>query len=298
MKYLIYCGLALSLVSCNGNKKTSEKDTMMMDSTSIKDSSMKTSMDKMADTPDMMDMGMMEKDILGKMVSEKGGISIYEFNNKNEFPDAMLMMNKPDSKMPADKDNKVMFRFGVKNYELGMQTPNKSAAECCNNSNKGQHIHLILNDKPYKPLYTTDFDTTLLPGHYVALAFVSSSYHESIKGKDAYKLSQFNVGAAKGTDADLKAPHLFYSRPKGTYKGKDTKNILLDFYLVNTELSANGNKVMATINGNEFTLDRWDGYIIKGLPMGKSTIKLKLVDKSGKMIAGPYNEVSREITLE
>ena len=40
---------------------------------------------------------------------------------------------------------------------------------------------------------------------------------------------------------------LFYSRPKAEYAGKDAKIILLDFYLVNTELSKDGNKVKAYV---------------------------------------------------
>ena len=47
---------------------------------------------------------------------------------------------------------------------------------------------------------------------------------------------------------DLTNEFLFYSRPKGTYKGNDTKKLLLDFYLVNTDISPTGNKVKATIN--------------------------------------------------
>ena len=103
---------------------------------------------------------------------------------------------------------------------------------------------------------------------------------------------------AERMNFDLKAPHMFYSRPKGEYVGKDTEKIMLDFYLVNTDLSTTGNKVRATINGTEFMLDRWLPYIIEGLPMGEVTIKLELLDNNGAVLPGPYNTVERKITLK
>ncbi|MDZ7849205.1 MAG: hypothetical protein U5L96_22175 [Owenweeksia sp.] len=45
---------------------------------------------------------------------------------------------------------------------------------------------------------------------------------------------------------DLSQPMLFYSRPKGTYSGESAKRVLLDFYLHNTKLSADGYSVMVT----------------------------------------------------
>jgi hypothetical protein len=97
---------------------------------------------------------------------------------------------------------------------------------------------------------------------------------------------------------DLKGQHMFYSRPKGEYVGNDTKKIMLDFYLINTNLSPEGNKVRATINGTEFMLDRWLPYSIEGLPMGQTKIKLELLNSAGNVIPGPYNTVERTITLK
>ena len=166
------------------------------------------------------------------------------------------------------------------------------------NSEKGQHIHLILNNNPYDALYETNYQKELEEGHYVELSFLSRSYHESIKNPDAYVLRQFTVGNAENKNVDLNAPHMFYSRPKGEYTGKDTEKIMLDFYLVNTELSENGNKVRATINGQEFMINEWKPYYISGLPMGENTIKLELLDANGNLVQSPFNPVTRTITLK
>ncbi len=129
------------------------------------------------------------------------------------------------------------------------------------------------------------------------MSFLSRSYHESIKRPEAKVLHQFNVGNVKDS-TDLNGPLLFYSRPKGDYIGeKDTKKIMLDFYLVNTDLKSDGNRVRATINGTDFLIDRWQPYLMEGLAMGENSIKLELIDKNGKPIPGPYNSVERKIKL-
>ena len=111
------------------------------------------------------------------------------------------------------------------------------------------------------------------------------------------ELGYMIVGIVEAEGADLEAPHLFYSRPKGTYKGADTEKVMLDFYLLNTTLSAEGNKVKATINGQEFTIDTWQPHFVEGLPMGENSFKLELVDKDGNYIEGPFNRVERTVTL-
>jgi hypothetical protein len=90
---------------------------------------------------------------------------------------------------------------------------------------------------------------------------------------------------------------MFYSRPKGAYTGADIQKVMLDFYLVNTELSEAGYKVKATINGTEFLLDKWVPYAMEGLPEGNLTIELALLDPSGAVVPSPFNPVSRTVTL-
>lgn len=230
------------------------------------------------------------------LVLQKNGITLTEVEESTQFSKATLRVKNPVNKAKI-ADGKVRFSYTVENYQLGNQTPDADAKHCANSA-KGQHIHLILNNAPYSAYYTPEFEQTLQDGHYVALSFLSRSYHESIKIKSAYTLTQFSVGASTENDVDLTKPMLFYSRPKGTYTGvKEIKKLLLDFYLVNTTLSEKGNSVRATINGTEFILTKWAPYIIEGLPMGKNKIKLELLDKSGKLIEGKFND-SGERTFE
>lgn len=227
-------------------------------------------------------------------VMEKNGLKVYPKTNSPNFENATLSTTAP-SNGASVKAGKVKFTYDITNYELGVQTDN---ADGLANSADGQHIHAILNNQPYMAKYKPEFTTELEKGHYVLLSFLSRSYHESVKNENAYDIIQFAVGDGETEQADLTAPHMFYSRPKGTYVGDDTKKLLLDWYLVNCNLSPDGHKVKATINGTEFTFDKWQPYIVEGLPMGDVSIKLELLDADGNLVESPFNPVERTVTLK
>ena len=77
-----------------------------------------------------------------------------------------------------------------------------------------------------------------------------------------------------------------------------TKKLLLDFYLINTNLSSKGNKVRATINDTVFIIDEWVSYYIEGLPKGEVSVKLELINSEGNLIQTPYNPSTRKIILK
>ena len=185
------------------------------------------------------------------------------------------------------------FSFAVENYELGIQTSNEVNFKLAN-SEKGQHIHFIINNAPYSAHYSKNFSKKLEEGNNVLLAFLSRSYHESVKNINAYYFEQIG----NGFKIDMDKEFLFYSRPKGVYKGIDTKKLLLDFYLINTSISPNGNKVRATIQNKEFIIDEWAPYYIEGLPKGEIQIKLELINSEGVLIDSPFNPSLRTVTLE
>ncbi len=189
-------------------------------------------------------------------------------------------------------ENDYTFSFDVSDYSLGMQSI-KDFDYTLANSKKGQHIHFIVNNGPYSAHYSESFTKKLDEKNNIILAFLSRSYHESVKNPNAYVLTQ--TGNEK---IDLTDEFLFYSRPKGTYKGVDTEKLLLDFYLVNTNLSSTGNKVKATIQDTEFIIEEWAPYYIEGLPKGEIKIKLELIDASGNLIDSPFNPSNRTVILE
>ncbi len=212
------------------------------------------------------------------------------------YEDASLNLSSVDITESEEGFN-AKFDFDVANYELGVQTEGADTRGI-SNSGKGQHIHFIANNGPYSAHYAPDFDKPMEAGNYVLVAFLSRSFHESVKNPDAFWVDVVTVGETEETsDIDFSAQHMFYSRPKGTYSGADTKKVMLDFYLLNTTLSENGNKVRATINGEEFLITEWKPMYINNAPLGELKIKLELIDSLGNLIPGPFNSVERTVTL-
>ena len=216
-------------------------------------------------------------------------ISLTKVEGSPLYEDAKLTLNNNF----YETEDGYSFSFALENYKLGVQTLNDFEYQLANSA-KGQHIHFIINNGPYFAKYSGDFVQELEPGNNVVLAFLSRSYHESVKNENAYYLNQIGNGDKK----DLSKELLFYSRPKGVYKGEDTDRVLLDFYLINTQIGPEGNKVRATIQDSEFIIDEWAPYYIEGLPKGKISIKLELINSKGDLIESPFNTSLRTVTIE
>ncbi len=181
-------------------------------------------------------------------------------------------------------------------YTLGRQTDDAESVMCAN-SDKGQHIHLIIDNEPYIAQYTPTFDQPMADGDHYLLTFLSRSYHESIKTDQAHRAVMASVSNGSfGNPQPISDPMLFYSRPKGTYTGtKETENVMLDFYPVNAPLGSEY-QVKASINGKEFMIEEWKPYFIEGLPMGENSVTLTLM-KGDSVVQAPLNPVVRTFTL-
>jgi hypothetical protein len=181
--------------------------------------------------------------------------------------------------------------------------------------NKGQHIHVILDNEPYE----ADYDPTkpfspdngkfnnLAPGTHTLRAFPGREWHESIKQADgAFDMVVFNVGKATVTNIDKKAPLLTYSRPKGENRFKeDPRGLMLDFYVSNANIGINDYKVKYTLNGKDSrVLTSWQPVWWKWEELGPGdyTILLELLDKDNKPVPFKvgnmdYNRTERKFKI-
>jgi len=192
-----------------------------------------------------------------------------------------------------------VFDFDVADgdYKLGVQTEDADSKMCAN-SGKGQHIHLIVDNAPYAAKYTDEFDYEIEDGEHYLLAFLSRSYHESIKTDKAHVVKKVTIKDNSIVEAaPIMESMLFYSRPKGTYTGKkETEKVMLDFYPINANIGTT-QKIIATINGEEHEITKWQPYYVTGLPLGENKITLSLVNMDGNKLSAPYNPVTRTFTL-
>jgi hypothetical protein len=181
---------------------------------------------------------------------------------------------------------------------------------------KAQHIHVIIDNKPYYPIFdeTKPFTIgdvikgdTLAEGQHILVAFPSRPNHESVKTKGAMAVTEFYVGKGKDHPVDLKKPMLVASRPKGDYTGAMASHVLVDFQLLNESDKTFGDgkdHVHLTVTGQGITTPLeadvtriGTPYYLDALQTGSYTVKLDLLDGHNAPIPGPLNSATRTITV-
>lgn len=178
----------------------------------------------------------------------------------------------------------------------------------------GPHVHLILDNKPYKPVYDPKTPVKLgelvpagesiAEGEHLIVAFPSRMNHESVKAPGALAMVHFWVGKKGKSDWKAKDPMLVYSRPKGTYNASKADHVLVDWYLANAELGEGKFSVKANVSGpgiegdgRSLKITEWKPYVLENLRNGDYKIALELDDKDGKAVPGAWNSTTRTITI-
>jgi hypothetical protein len=214
-------------------------------------------------------------------------------------PSAKILTPKKDEVIPGDKASDYAVKLDVKNWQT---------------AKGGTHVHLILDNKPYMPIYDAKAPVrlsdlaaggTLEEGQHVLVAFPSRANHESVKTKDAVSIIEFYVGKKGDRKTDTKKPMLISSRPKGDYKGDWGNHVLVDFQLANDTLAEGKDHVNVNVTGpgieKELTakVEKFGTpYYLDNLQDGTYTVKLELADKDNHTLPGPWNTSSRTITVD
>ncbi|MFO0667970.1 MAG: hypothetical protein U0174_28725 [Polyangiaceae bacterium] len=201
--------------------------------------------------------------------------------------------------IPADKAPDFAIKLDVKNW----QTATGSS-----------HVHLILDNKPYKAIYDTKAPIklgelaggeALSEGQHVLVAFPSRANHESVKTKGAFTMLEFFVGRKGDSKTETKKPMLVYSRPKGEYKGENGSHVLIDFQLANVTLAEGKENVTVAVTGPGISGELTQKVTSFGAPLyldnlrtGSYSLKLELVGADGKVLPGPWNSTTRTIKID
>lgn len=221
-----------------------------------------------------------------------------------DYPNAKTQIISPrEGQVLPNANDSVLVVLNVSGMEIATPTPGDSLRGI-NYSKEGQHIHIIIDDKPYMANYKNGqpFNVGVLsPGAHTIRSFPSRSWHESVKSSGAFATRTFYVGAKPANDstvAEFKRPFITYSRPKGHYPASDSV-ILLDFYATNMTLADTSYRVKVTIDGKEIAaLSEWRPYHIRGLGKGEHTVALQLIDSKGQAVPGRFNNASQKITIQ
>jgi hypothetical protein len=196
-------------------------------------------------------------------------------------------------------DNTVSVKFNVK--DLPLYKDQKLGL--------GPHLHVFLDNEPYQAVYDVSQPVVfkdLAPGTHTIRALAGRPWHESFKNDGAYAQVTFHVFTkTPNNNPDPKLPLLTYSRPQATYGAEP---ILLDFFLTNAPLHLVAQeddkddvadwRVKVTVNGDSFTVDRWQPIYLKGFKPGKNWVQLEYVDDKGNPVNNVYNNTARVFNYE
>ncbi|WP_310489406.1 hypothetical protein, partial [Chamaesiphon sp. VAR_69_metabat_338] len=206
-------------------------------------------------------------------------------------PQVQIVSPTPDEVLT---DDRVTVKFKVtdltlfKHPELGL----------------GNHLHVILDDETVRGV--ADLDRPLVfenlaAGTHTLRVFAARPWHESFKNDGAFDLVTFHVLTKTATNnPNPHQPLLTYSRPAGTYGAEP---ILLDYYLTNVPDPTNAResaawRIRATVNDQQFILDRWAPVYLQGFKPGKNWVRLELLDARGNPIPNVYNDNLRIVTYD
>ncbi|NER80663.1 MAG: hypothetical protein F6K42_14050 [Leptolyngbya sp. SIO1D8] len=162
----------------------------------------------------------------------------------------------------------------------------------------GPHLHLLLDDQPYQPVYDADVPITFTdvsPGTHTLRVFATRPWDESFKNDGAYDQVTFSIlTESPHNNPDNNQILLTYGQPQGIY---GVEPIMLDFYLTNAPLHMVSEtdetiidwRIRCTVNGESFVFDRWQPIYLKGFQPGKNWVKLEIIDSNGDLVDNAFN---------
>ena len=212
--------------------------------------------------------------------------------------------------------NPVRVQFRLMGFNIGTNSDFERSHEIFNDP-QGQSLLIFIDNHHPIEVYRSTVDSLdnnnlfydlkltkrvpfyLKEGMHVIRTFPDRSYGESLKGAGCYSAGIFYIGSQiDNLEVDLNGPYLTYNEPLETLRYHSDKPILLDFYLSNIQLSRDGYKVKVIIdNGIVRNLIHWVPYYIYGLPAGKHTIRLQLINEKNKQVTGLFNDITRTIIV-
>ncbi|MFD2034917.1 hypothetical protein ACFSKL_08955 [Belliella marina] len=210
-------------------------------------------------------------------------ISFYFYEEKNDYPDAILEMFSPLGNQ-VFKPGKVPFEFNVKNYPYGEGL-------------SGFQLKLILNSSDPIGYNMPIFQKELKEGTYRSIAYLVDQEGLMLKEFGNYVDRDFRVGDTSPFPYS-EEPYIAVNLPtdKQTYTSEE--EVTIDFLVLGGDLKKDNLKVIISIDDINYEVGQVTPVRIANLPKGEHFLSIRLVHKDGKELEGPFSTVRKSVVIQ
>ena len=208
---------------------------------------------------------------------------------------ARLSLRAPRKPVPLTETPTVTIR--VQGFALGKPTPGEPPAGLAHDP-RGQHVALLVDDEPYRPLYGVDEPISLgklNPGTHLVRAVLVRSWGESLKSSRAMARAELSVRTKRFRTVRGGAL-LTLIQPRDVV-ADGTDEVLLDLRLDRYRLGLGSGSLRLILDGQEFHLGHAGAYRLRGLRPGPHTLTLDTLDRFGDPVLRRFAGIERRFTV-
>lgn len=222
-------------------------------------------------------------DLLDSLVESASEVRFYFYEEKNEYPDAIVEMYSPLGNQKF-RPGKIPFEFNIKNYPFA-------------GGLSGFQLKMSLNGNDPVGYNSPIFQKELKEGTYRAVAYLVDEEGLSLKEFGNYVDRDFMVGETRGFPYQAE-PYVMMNLPHNGQIYAQGEEITVDFLLLGGDMTKDRLKLILEVDSMSYTMEEVSPVRVSGLSPGEYSIGLRLVKKDGKELDGPFSSVRRRITVE
>ncbi|UJP66453.1 hypothetical protein [Mongoliitalea daihaiensis] len=221
----------------------------------------------------------LETDEVEKSIPE---ISLFSFEEKNEYPDAILEMYSPLGNQ-VFRPGKVPFEFNIKNFpfEGGIG---------------GFQLKMILNGSDPVGYNSPIFQRELKEGTYRAVAYLIDSEGLALKSFGNYVDRDFRVGDTRPFPYQAE-PYIALNLPNNNQEYQEGEAVTIDFLLLGGEIDLDKLKVRIELNELQYEVEEVNPVRVLNLPKGEYQLSVVLLKQDGRELDGPFSMVRKSIVI-
>ncbi|EOZ96573.1 hypothetical protein A33Q_2343 [Indibacter alkaliphilus LW1] len=214
---------------------------------------------------------------------ERPEISFYFYEEKNDYPDAVIEMYSPLGNQKF-RPGKIPFEFNIKNYpfESGMA---------------GFQLKMILNSGDPVGYNSPIFQRELNEGTYRAVGYLVDEEGLALKEFGNFVDRDFMVGETRPFPYQAE-PYLALNIPSNNTKFKEGEEVTIDFLLVGGDINLDRLKVQISLNEFQYEIQEVTPVRVANLPKGEYQLTLNLVRRDGKELDGPFSSIRKTLFIE